>query len=1476
MAKFKRITAILTAMLMLTSVIPANASWENGDVGARTTTPTIRFAVFSDTHVTEPQEIWTKSEKIKPMLEMYKKMDDKLDAFAMVGDIVYQTRRTEHTKGQYQGILDTISSTYSSDYDLTTNDVTDSDKTKLIWAMGNHEISQGATDIVNDAAVIAQNKAEYKEVLGHDPCYKTTVNGYTFIVAEPYDYLNNYCNADKTKSEMEAKVMNWIEEAEKADASKPIFYLQHEPVDDTFYASTTRGTRNSVEFREFLDNHQRVVVLSGHHHIAAQDPRSIWQDKFTLIHTPVVSGGNMSLQGALKDEATANPQSSHCMMIEATDSKVEVYKMDINSGKYIGEPYTFDVSDKNTFIYNDTRETTAKASNVNKPYFPENAAITMSDVTGHEAKYTFPEANKDGESATGLQDTFVHFYNVKVTNKATGTVSRELKYFGEFWRPEADRRTQRTLSLDSLQRNTEYEISITAQSSLGQESEPLTTTFTTTAEKNDEDRSLTKQTDLVNVALGKAAVDSKNIEANYPTENLTDGKVNTYMATKAVAGAYATIDLGKRYSIEKIVLRSREDGINNDEDRRYFEILASNDKDFTNSVKLGGMDDVDYDVFPQGGAYTINLPGTEAYRYVKLMKTKNDWTIFADLEVYAKEYITEVSRYKDVETNIAYYDTNPVTKAVDGKNDKLTDAWRSAYSGAGAGKEQVYGTDNIGDYLIVDLGGNYDVSYVEIESPNGAPYNNSARRFWSVYGTNTLPETTNTYNGITVPNYRVGMIDPSALTLDGFEKLCTTDYYYLPEYAATPVLAMYGNPEEAKGIVSQQVSGKEAYRYIVFKHEAIFFSELGEVRVFVTSPELKKAVKDDNGIKLMFSEPMKAEDITTDNIVLYDTNNKKVSNFEIALSDDGYDAVITGVQNIQKIAVADGVRSAKGAEIAGNTERYLESDVDFTGKPFEKADKTNVALGKPVTGENIAEGYPAKKLVDSLVTGFCATNGKNGAYATIDLLKRYNVTEIKLYNRKDEIADENGRKHFEILGSNDETFASYDVLGGIDELNDDLFPEHGTYTVKLDGTKAYRYIRLKKTAAEWSLFAELEVYADFNMIEVSRNANAYANAADYGTSAANAVDGKNSSNNDAWWTDYTDETDDYLYVDLGASLPVRMIEVQSIYEDTDSNNRRYWSVYGSNTVADESKLTGFDTINGDNKVGDITAEGYTKLASTDDYYIPFYNKGVFDKAEDFQTPGLWDPHRGSPYQLNYVYPNYVLHTYNGVAQHWLDGTEYYRYITFKHHARKTSALGEVKIMVESPKVNGVYKDGDTFTVSFSEKILSDYLTDATVVLTNAKTNAVIAQNDIKVSDYEYTFTAECNPFEEYKITVSENVKDIYSIPMGYTYSTTFAAADVEVASFEIKDADGKVESVAANTAYTAELSLESDISGTAIVAVVTKADNKILSIDVQTVTLEKGTVPVTMNVKTGDTTGDVTAYVWGKDTIRPLATPTEY
>ncbi len=1483
---FSKLTSWILALVMLFTILPANLVFasettvENGtSIASREAVDAdIRIGIFGDTHVTV-DPIWTTAEAgVGGVMEAFKIIDTNMDAFAMPGDVIFNVdpaqEKTQDDKVKYQAVIDKMKEDFPG-LDYGDSAQADSEnKNKVIWSMGNHEITLGAyensvTKFDNDRtwqAEVANNVELYEEFFGHDACYSTTVNGYTFVTAEPYDYLNNYVSpADKTvMSALEAQAKALLEAGLAADETKPVFYLQHEMMDQTGYAgSSTSPMRNSAEFQQFVFNNPRIVVISGHAHVPSNDPRMIWQSENGSTHINIPAAAGSTHKFGTGDEVTEtsdatryHESASHALLLEATGAEVALRRFDVKTKKYIGEPIVFTpgVADAK---YTNAKFTTAKESTVNKPYFNEDAAISVSDVTNSTANVSFPVAHKDGESAEGLQDSFVHTYTVTVTNKNTGNVVNTVKRLEDFWRAEANKRTMRSFSLSNLSRNTEYEISIVASSSLGQKSEPLTKTFTTTNEKTAEELALTTKTDLKNVAYGKTPTSTLSSASNLA--NIVDGKTDTMHSGTYSSGDYILFDLGRRYNIEKIVLNSYTDGSGA---KRGFVLEASNDPAFpkgkTEELYVCAHNVSSNKDFDSDNNLTLNFSGSNDYRYLRYRRTVDGWYIYVgDFQVYAREYITEVSRNKPVEANISGYAANPASYAVNGKSDK---GWWSAYPGASGGKYKAFGTDEILDYLVVDLEASLPVNLIEIEYPKGIDDNTASRQGWSVYGSTELPEKVSS-TGTDVVSYRPDMVTSTMPSM--FTQLCSTSSgYYLPQYGTTP-LEMKGNLHTSTGYVKQNVNtAGKVYRYITFKKLNKNIAQLGEVRAFVTNPTLNSVKINGETITLSFSDAMDTATLTSDNIKIYNTSGVEIEDAVLTPSADGYEVAVTNAPDAQKVEINYNLKSASNVEIAGALTRYIAKDVNLEGKPIINEENVNVAMGKSVTVSGITEenySNGGAGVVDGIANTNIYGTFSESASITIDLENRYNIERIVLNTSSG--GNQTGQL-YEIQLSNDENFAEYDVAHHVGGLVGDAFDAvAGGADITLDGTKDYRYVRYQKNGPCWAGIEEIEVYADRSLMEISRNATVEANA-EYASTlgAQNAVDGKNAKDTDGWTNGWPSDTvNPWLYVDLGASYPITRIEMESLYSSKTytggGGERRFWNVYGSKTMnTDDLLLENTEGVHATiAKIGD----GYDLIGSVKTGYIPYYNEGqntdtyyTFAEAQDAGSSA------------------------NGILRDDVSGE--YRYITFQRAYNGLAGLGEVRVYTPAAQANSVRLNGNEITVSFSDKMFPENINSETVVLKDASGN-VLGQNDGYAEGYEYTFTTdELKPSTTYYLTVSSAIKSLSSMPISDKTITFTTPAYVTLSDVTVSDSDGVVEELKANTAYTLTANMTSTFeTKTPVMVIVAEKDASHRLVKAYTSSAEaaaNGTSTLTVPFTTGETVGSIIeVYVWNESTLEPYS-----
>jgi len=149
---------------------------------------------------------------------------------------------------------------------------------------------------------------------------------------------------------------------------------------------------------------------------------------------------------------------------------------------------------------------------------------------------------------------------------------------------------------------------------------------------------------------------------------------------------------------------------------------------------------------------------------------------------------------------------------------------------------------------------------------------------------------------------------------------------------------------------------------------------------------------------------------------------------------------------------------------------------------FNKSKVTlnNVAQGMPVTssdGDNISSGHPPANVVDgssSHMGGWDSTSSQSvKAWVQIDLKDKYIIKRVEYVDRTE--FDWIGyRSNFEIQVSNDPTFATYEVLGGV---GPEGFEDDTTWWVDVTDQTPYQYVRFQKTKVEYAYVVEIRVFA---------------------------------------------------------------------------------------------------------------------------------------------------------------------------------------------------------------------------------------------------------------------------------------------------------------------------------------------------------------------------------------------------------------
>lgn len=380
--------------------------------------PALRFAVISDTHVGPNKK--TEAERLKNVFKTVYDLDPNIDAVSVVGDLTDSGAQAEY------------------DVFKSVVDANKKPETKLIASMGNHE---------------GNTAARFTAATQNQPRQNTVINGYHFITLSPKSLPTVYGGSRYNLDEQ------WLREQLNAatleDKTKPVFVFLHHGIKDTAYGT---DEWNTPDLKNVLSDFPQVVNFGGHSHYPLNDPRSIYQKDFTALNTSTISYFELET-GMMYGSIPPNANNSNQMMVLDVDgTKVRIKKLDLLSGKYIGEDWVFDTAlGKEGFKYTDARSTDSES-----PYFESNAAVKVSDANDTGATITIDQA-KINDKLGDNQDQIVHSYKYDFTNKKTGKVEKSYKIWSEYYfLPMSNTLTQK---FTGLKPGNEYEVSVTGLNS---------------------------------------------------------------------------------------------------------------------------------------------------------------------------------------------------------------------------------------------------------------------------------------------------------------------------------------------------------------------------------------------------------------------------------------------------------------------------------------------------------------------------------------------------------------------------------------------------------------------------------------------------------------------------------------------------------------------------------------------------------------------------------------------------------------------------------------------------------------------------------------------------------------------------------------------------------------------------------------------------------------------------------------------------
>ncbi len=292
----------------------------------------------------------------------------------------------------------------------------------------------------------------YSAMTGQETDFHRVINGFHFIGVSRSDSLEQY-----TQEQAE-----WLDrELAKAVAEspeKPVFVFQHEHVLNTVYGSSKTDGWGIDHFTAVLEKYPQVIHISGHSHFPANDPRAIWQGKFTAINDGGLAYFELAVDGKNGQFPDGKDRQTQALIIEVdAENNVLVKVLDVDAGKFVNEFLIDNVTQTNKTKYNPEN----RKNNSAAPVFSKNAEL---DVVKKGAIYsvTVPQATVGG-------DNEVFVYRITVTD-ANGNEIHKAWQFSEYY--FADRAD--SITFDSFLAINAAEIKVVAEDVWGNTSEPLT------------------------------------------------------------------------------------------------------------------------------------------------------------------------------------------------------------------------------------------------------------------------------------------------------------------------------------------------------------------------------------------------------------------------------------------------------------------------------------------------------------------------------------------------------------------------------------------------------------------------------------------------------------------------------------------------------------------------------------------------------------------------------------------------------------------------------------------------------------------------------------------------------------------------------------------------------------------------------------------------------------------------------------------
>lgn len=393
-----------------------------------------------------------------------------IDGVMVVGDLI---QRAEITMAQ--------------NFKALYEDVFKPTEVPMIYTIGNHDMNPKYDWTPSTVAQSVAMSNTFGEEYFKTDIDNTMRNNYEarHCVIGGYHILAVTPNGDQPIT-YSPNVITWLDQQleaiTKTDPNRYVIVLTHPMIYNTIYGSLlgeeggiwTSTLPNYWATRVLtgvLEKYPQVVTFHGHLHFPINDPRSLWQGKWTALgcgstrYMAIEPAGWEGISNTPTVMNDANNFSQGYLVQFDVNGNMRVVKMDFFNNGTIGEPYVMqypDAAGANLAKYNNV---TRKAAN----QAPTMSTIEAKDVKDNEAaSVTF---------AAGKDDEFVHHY--VITLSKGGNVVATKKILADFYlHPNtSEMKSSWTYGFGTLSESGQYTVTVVAVDSWDAESAPVSATF---------------------------------------------------------------------------------------------------------------------------------------------------------------------------------------------------------------------------------------------------------------------------------------------------------------------------------------------------------------------------------------------------------------------------------------------------------------------------------------------------------------------------------------------------------------------------------------------------------------------------------------------------------------------------------------------------------------------------------------------------------------------------------------------------------------------------------------------------------------------------------------------------------------------------------------------------------------------------------------------------------------------------------------